>query len=281
MLRWRVLVILVSLIFAAALESASAFGLFAFKPSDGEVWTAGFRAFVSRTGMRDDLILQAGFAGSASEFALVVPVPTKPNIGYADAGIFDELYRIVHPKIIPGADTPPNTSSSPKPIRLENIAVIQPSQPEALVMWLQSKGCRVQSEAQRIIQEYANKGFYFVVATVSVVPKPEARWLSPVIISFESDKALLPMRLLALIGRSILSQVFVSTSVRVSADGLAEYGSAGSPTRSPYRLNEFPMFFQFVRTNTMVTELRGLIDPGAVTADVYFKPNKQKPASGG
>lgn len=281
MLRWRVLVILALFAFTAALGSAGAFGLFAFKPSDGEVWTAGFRVFVSRTGTREDLILQAGFAGSASEFALVVPVPAKPNIGYADAGIFDELYRIVHPKIIPGTDTPPNTTLAPKPIRLENTAVIQPSQPEALVMWLQSKGCKVQPEAQRVIQEYANKGFYFVVATASVVPKPEARWLSPVIISFESDNAVLPVRLLALNSRPIPSQVFVSTSVRVSADGLVEYGSAGSPTRSPYRLNEFPLFFQFVRMNTMVTELRGVIDPGAVTADVYFKPNKQKPAPGG
>lgn len=280
MLRWRALLSAVCIIIAA-IGSADAFGLFAFKPSDGEVWSPGFRVFVSRTGTREDIVLQVGFAGSASEFALVVPVPAKPNIGYADAGIFDELYRIVHPKIIPGAETPPNTASIPKPIRLENMAVIQPSQPEALVVWLQSKGCKVQPEAQRLIQDYANKGFYFVVAIATVVPKSEARWLSPVIVSFDSESAILPVRLLALNGRPVPSQVFVSTSVRVAADGLVEYGSAGSPTRSPYRLNEFPLFFQFVRMNTMVTELRGILDPGAITTDVYFKPNKQKPVSGG
>ena len=268
---------------AAALlmdQTACSFGFgsfFAQKSENVTLHMPGARAFICRSGIREDLILQVGFFGSAEEFAWVVPVPARPAVRLADPGVFDELRRIFNPRIIPGPGTrvssePTPAEQAPPPVQIRDVAVIAPSEPGALVRWLRSNKFEIPPPAYGIIQDYTKRGWYFITARVRTSPAPVARWLQPLWIAFPSQRAVLPARLSSLNSRPLVAQLFVAADVVVQAPGFTEVYRTASPLRTKYKLNEFPLFFQIVTRDCKLTELRATLEPKQMESDIAIVP---------
>jgi hypothetical protein len=258
--------------------SASAFAVGAFfsgKTGSGEVHAPGARVFIHRTGIREDMILQIGFAGSGSQFAWVIPVPSKPTFQYTDARIFDELRSICNPRIIQDGGKPsPDLKSSPepKPVGFVDLVVIPPGQKDALSRWLHGNGYATSEGALSVIRDYADKQWYFIVARVKASPSSGARWLQPVWITFETQRAIIPTRLTSANSTPLAAQIYVSAEKSVIADGLSAVYTTASPLRTKYKLDEFPLFFRLVRQDTRLTELRGVLDPKVLDSDIILSP---------
>jgi hypothetical protein len=260
------------------MTAGSAFAVGAFFASDSDkedVFAPGARAFVIRNGIHEDLILQVGFAGNASKFAWVVPVPSKPTIQYGNAGIFDELRDILNPYLFTkdaSAAEKLQKKNEPKPILPDEFAIIPPTDKDALTRWLQASGYRITPQSTKLISDYVDKGWFFVIAKINAAPAPGARWLAPVMLSFDAQKAVLPANLTSLNSKPIILQLYVASSVLVSVPGLTESHTSDSPARSKFKMNEFPLFYQFVTRESKLTELNGLLDPSLLQSDIIISP---------
>jgi len=157
---------------------------------------------------REDLILSVRYEGNADEFAWVIPVPARPSVEVADPEIFWELADLTRAYVVSGSK-----GLSPGMISLEgpgvdvleekivgpyDVAILSAGDPAALVDWLNSNGYSFPEASEEIIEEYIRKGWYFVASKIST--GAEASGLAkgaiePLILSFESDRIVYPLRI--------------------------------------------------------------------------------------
>jgi len=279
-MRSRSMALRVAVVAGLALQSAGVFGIGALFPRQGSganLYTPGARAFIHRSGLREDLILQIGFAGKPAEFAWVIPIPSRPVAQFANASIFEELRRVFNPRLIPGPGTrvpaePGKGEQGPPPVQIQDSTIISPYEAGALPRWLRSNGYEVPDAAYGVIQDYVKHQWFFVVARVRASPAENPRWLQPVWITFQSQRAVLPIKLASLGAKPIVAQLFVAADVFVRAPGFVEAYRSDSPARTSYKQNELPLFFQVVTRDCKLTELRRRLDPKDISADIAIVP---------
>jgi len=271
-----ILLIISSALFLA-FQSVPVFAVGAFftaKSGGQEVYLPGARAFVSRNGIKEDLILQVGFAGNAADFCWVVPVPSRPTVKVTDPQVFDELAMIVNPRIIPPPNAPQSTDSKGQLpfVKVHDIRVFSPSEQQGVARWLVDNGYTVPPSAYPKIQDYVKRGWYFVVSKVHVTPDGTARWMQPLWITCDVPRATLPSKLTSLNPKPIIVQLFVATDVVVTAPGFTEAFTNGSPARTSFKLNTFPRFFQITVKDCKLTELRATLYPQQIIEDTVITP---------
>lgn len=254
--------------------------LFPQETSGAKVRMAGARALVHRNGMREDLILQVGFTGTASEFAWVVAVPNAPSVQFANAAIFEELGRICNPRIIPSgpaAKAPPKAAPpEPAPIQVQSFAVYPPTDPTGLTRWLRANHFTIPAASYAVLQDYVKRRWHFIAARVRMTPSDEARWMQPLWIAFYNERAALPARLSSLNEAPIPAQLFVVADVVTKAPGFTEVYNTDTPARTKFKLNEFPLFFRVVTRDCKLTELRGMLDSANTGEDITIVPKAKK-----
>lgn len=247
---------------------------FSSESANSEVYMPGARVFVHRSGNREDMVVQAGFVGNASSFVWMIPVPTRPTVQFASESVFDELQRIMQPRVVPSGvfTQKPEVKDAVKPVGLGDVTVIPSIRPDTVIEWMESSGYKVPADAKNVISDYCKQGWYFVVARAKATPASEARWLQPLWISFDTPRACIPTRLASANSKPFALQLYASAKVKVKAPGLEEVYATTSPLRTKYRENEYPMFFRMVTKDTSLTELRGILDPKQLTYDIVLTP---------
>lgn len=264
--------VLLALCLPARLWAVGAF--FVAQDGNKQVQTVGARAFLVRNKTMEDLLLQVGFSGSASEFAWVIPVPARPTLRVGDPAVFDELQSVFMPRILPkgpfSAPQKPNVEP-PKPVRMGETIILPPDW-YALSQWLKTNHYQMPAEAIEIIQDYVRRRWYFIVVRVHTEPERFPRWLQPIWIAFESRRASFPLRISSLNGNRFATQLYVASDTAVKAPGFVEASQTSSPLRTEYKLNEFPLFFQAIRRDSRLTELRSMVDPKQITSDLVIVP---------
>jgi hypothetical protein len=256
-----------------------AVGAFFVPKADGsQVTMLGARAFVYRNGMKEDLILQVGFSGDATDFAWVIPVPAQPQVKTADPVIFDELYSILNPLILP-----PNGSSNSatqkrakllpiKPVSVRDVKVIPPIEQGALAKWLSDNHYEAPSAAYDLLTDYYKRGWYYIVVRIRTSKQDGSRWIEPLRITFDSQRASVPARLSTLNSKPFVTQIYVAADVPVKAAGFTEAHSTDSPPRSKFKMIEFPTFFSIVNRDCKLTELLAQLTPQNITSDIVVMP---------
>lgn len=268
----------IMLVLIAAFLSTTTFAVgafFASRTANTQVTFAGARAFIVRDGINEDLTLQVGFFGNATDFAWVVPVPSRPSVKFADDTIFDELHRICNPRIIPNGvrkSTDPRNTSEPAPVKLQDITIIPASDDEALTRWLQNGDYVVPKDIKNLTSDYTKRGWYFIAGRVKTVSDTNSRWLQPLKISFSNKNAILPIKFSMLNTAPFNTQVYIAAKVAAASPGFKEIYVTGTPPRNSFKANDFPLFFQSLVKDCNLTELWGVIDPKTITSDIIFSP---------
>jgi len=179
------------------------------------------------------LVLSVGFQGNAEEFAWVVPVPGRPEIGLSDSQVFWELSHLTR-RYIPGPakggcapadEAPPDGVDviQEKEIGPYATAILSAENPRALVDWLHANEYLFPAAGEAILTEYIEKEWYFVATRINAVDERTGRALAegtiePLVLSFASDEIVYPLRITSLSAKSPQVLLYVLADRIVAPD---------------------------------------------------------------
>jgi len=218
---------LLSLSLLGATNEASAFcGHYAGQVG-AELYNNASQIAVARQDGRTTLTLVNDFEGDASEFAVVIPVPTvlgEEDVQVVDPSVVSRVDAYSAPRLVTyecedfswGGDTGAALDSANEEddggtgedaddsVTVEatfsageyDIVILSAEESGALITWLNDNGYGVSTDAEDLLGEYVSSGAKFFAAKVNLENIPEgASYLSPLQFGYESEVFSLPIRL--------------------------------------------------------------------------------------
>jgi hypothetical protein len=199
---------------------AWACGCGAYIPDTAGPAVVNERALLAWDGHREDILMSLNVRGRSSTAAWIMPVPTTAGVTLAEAGMFDELNRLTAPRIeyrdswwptfgwlhgFAGADGLVSAAApghhvdvlSNQRIGPFDVTRLAADDPAALSTWLATRGFAQPSGLDRNLAPYLADGWQ--VVAIRLVPDARGAALTgvlqPLRLSFDSDRAVYPMRL--------------------------------------------------------------------------------------
>ncbi len=168
-----------------------------------------------------DLILKISVQGDVDQFGWVVPLPSVPQTGKADAKLFQELHKYVQARLVArspktksdgsenrGGLAAPEATKDVEVISREtvgsfDVSIVKERQAGSLNQWLTDNKYQPVAGGDKVIEWYRKKGYVFACMRVSdaAFSKDQAVDLHPLRLSFKTggrDGIFFPMRLTGL-----------------------------------------------------------------------------------
>lgn len=224
--------LLFSLLTIGMFAQSQAFCGFYVAQADASLFNKTSKVILARDGNRTSITMASDFSGDVAEFAMVVPVPTviqRDQISVVDASIFDKLDAYSSPRLVEYYDEDPCDTRNPEEylnmevvdrnatsanvermnealgIKVEasytvgeyDIMVLSAKESSGLKIWLKANGYQIPAHAEAILEPYIKNGVKFFVAKVNLAEyaKKDKQQLSPLQMTFETNKFMLPIRL--------------------------------------------------------------------------------------
>jgi len=224
-------VILTITLFAAT--QAHAFCGFYVAKGDTKIFNRASQVVMVRDGDRTVMTMANDFQGSARDFAVVIPVPTKIERGQihvADKALIDHLDAYSSPRLVEYFD--PDPCSVPEPrmmmapagavseaitvskardraqslgVTIEakytvgeyDILILSAKQSNGLETWLTENGYTLPKGAASVLGSYIRQNMHFFIAKVNLGEQARLgfNYLRPLQVAYESPKFMLPIRL--------------------------------------------------------------------------------------
>lgn len=223
--------ILILTLFAAT--QARAFCGFYVAKGDTKIFNRASQVVIVRDGDRTVMTMANDFQGSARDFAVVIPVPTKIERGQihvAEKALIDHLDAYSSPRLVeyfdpdPCAPVPPPmamrnavseaitvTASAPAMrakslgVTIEakytvgeyDILILSAKQSSGLETWLTENGYTLPKGAASVLGSYIRQNMHFFIAKVNLGEQARLgfNYLRPLQVAYESPKFMLPIRL--------------------------------------------------------------------------------------
>ncbi|MFH1730468.1 MAG: DUF2330 domain-containing protein [Planctomycetota bacterium] len=173
----------------------------------------------------ETLHLQSNYSGPARGFSWVIPVPARPKVERSSWDIFRAAEELTRPRValtrVKGGGlgcgcgvqmwAEPDrrvetgvTMLESLEIRELHVDILAAKEGGGFIRWLRKNGYAVPEEARRVLQEYIDKGFFFV----AVKMRPESlaalaksgrgdvtTGLTPLAITFEAERPFFPLKI--------------------------------------------------------------------------------------
>lgn len=181
-----------------------------FHPEDN---THGLLVFESG---QEKLILEPAFTGNATDFGLVLPLPSRPKLNEAPEKLFIELEDLTNPvRSFGGGFGPTSLSvgeSAPRGVRVIEqkdvgdfkTTVLTADSTTALIQWLKENNYQYHPSDEQNFEYYVEKGGYYFVAMKVNMEKAKVDSsgflkgkLRPIEFSFSTERPMLPLRSMA------------------------------------------------------------------------------------
>ncbi|MFH1236391.1 MAG: DUF2330 domain-containing protein [Parcubacteria group bacterium] len=179
----------------------------------------------------ETLVVSTTFRGNADDFAWVVPVPGKPEVSGGSDELFTSLaeltgYPYTYEPNYYGLGTSEDkvggsgvTVIETKQIDYYDVTVLTSDEQGALVNWLQEHEFDFPDSASYILNSYIENGWYFVAMRVNpesldwtdVSEQLRTGHATPVVISFETDNLVYPLKISSVVSQQIEPTVKVQT----------------------------------------------------------------------
>jgi len=223
--------ILILTLFAAT--HAHAFCGFYVAKGDTKIFNRASQVVIVRDQDRTVMTMANDFQGSARDFAVVIPVPTKIERGQihvAEKALIDHLDAYSSPRLVEYFDPDPCalqrpemdmsgavseaitvTASSPAMrakslgVTIEakytvgeyDILILSAKQSSGLERWLTENGYKLPNGAAYVLGSYIRQNMHFFVAKVNLGEQARLgfNYLRPLQVAYESPKFMLPIRL--------------------------------------------------------------------------------------
>ena len=216
-------------------SAGAAFGFCGFyvAQADTDLFNQASKVVIARDGERTVLTMVNDYQGEASEFAMVVPIPTfltEDQIHVGDMATIDHLDAYTAPRLVEYFDPDPcrqvrrerfrmlskavpeaapaavmESAAADLGVTIEasytvgeyDILILSAEESDGLETWLRQNRYQVPDGASRILGSYLRQDMRFFVAKVNLEAQAESGFqlLRPLQIAFESPKFMLPIRL--------------------------------------------------------------------------------------
>ncbi|MFH1749321.1 MAG: DUF2330 domain-containing protein [bacterium] len=175
-----------------------------FAPGDDKhIWQAVERAVIVHENNDQTMIMSPLYEGDKTDFAWIIPTPSKLQINTIDYDLFSNLDTIsnndfsIYKDIIKD-----NIELSELEVDSENLYTINTfkfSETSDMLDWLDSKNYNLPENSNYLIQRYIQKDWYFNIIEVnSENIKEDMGFLPPLLISFISEDLIYPIKLKSL-----------------------------------------------------------------------------------
>ena len=217
-----------------ASEPASAFCGFYVAKADATLFNKTSQVILVRNGDRTTITMSSDFEGNVKDFAMVVPVPVvlkRNDIRTVSSSLFSTLDTYSSPRLVEYYDNNPCETylmldevtsmkmnavagavmeeredvSKDYHVKIEaqytvdeyDILVLSAEESNGLERWLTDNGYRIPPGAKEVLEPYINSNMKFFVVKVNMeeLEKKGTKMLSPLQITFNSPKFMLPIRL--------------------------------------------------------------------------------------
>ncbi len=224
---------LIAITWLAVSVNAWAFCGFYVAKADASLFNKTSQVILVREGNRTTITMSSDFEGDVKDFAMVVPVPVvlqRSEIKTVPAQIFTTLDGYSGPRLVEYFDENPcqiieryesdqitsfeeampseavsKSSAGNYHVKIEarytvdeyDVLLLSADESSGLEKWLVSNGYRIPEGAREVLQPYINSGMKFFVVKVNEeeLRKRGTTFLSPLQITFNSPKFMLPIRL--------------------------------------------------------------------------------------
>lgn len=202
--------------------------------ADASLFNNKSEVIMVRDGKRNVITMSSDFKGNFKDFAMVVPVPVvlkETDIKVVNRRIFDVLNEYSAPRLVEYHDVNPcykpsmflcyseaTEMASAAPTSMDkdvlkkedykvtieaqyqigeyDILILSAKESSGLKNWLIDNGYKIPGAAEEVLEPYIKSNMKFFVVKVNLDKVPAAtEYLSPIQLSFEHDKFMLPLRL--------------------------------------------------------------------------------------
>lgn len=221
-----------------------------FVPHDFSGYETGQRAFIYFTGQSETLVVSANFRGNAKDFSWVIPTPSKPEVGKADLTLFKDLTEITNTDEQPvelsgrlaGSGAPKSSSVQvieQKKVGIYDTAVLKATDEKALANWLTTNGYTFPTDKNSELKSYVDNGWYFAIAKIQPDFIGQTKTdvalmngtLTPIKLTFTSDKIIYPMKLTGIALRSTLQETTATATTTTKPGDIPEIVSPDMPIK--------------------------------------------------
>jgi len=173
----------------------------------------------------ETLHLQSNYFGPARGFSWVIPVPARPKVERSSWRIFQTAEKLTRSRVMtlrrtfrgsgchcgaqmggePGRRVETGvTMLESLEIRELHVDILAAKEGGGFIRWLRKNGYAVPEEARRVLQEYIDKGFFFVAVKVrkealAALAKSGrgnvTTGLTPLAIAFETERPFFPLKI--------------------------------------------------------------------------------------
>ena len=215
--------------------SSQAFCGFYVAKADASLFNNKSEVIIVRDGLRTTITMSNDFKGNVRDFAMVVPVPAvlaEKDIRVTNRRIFQSLDAYSAPRLVEYYDHNPCTPvydqlfsvaesapTSTRSLMADNeslnkkeykvtieaqytvgeydILILSAKESNGLKRWLTDNGYKIPAQAEEVLDPYikSNMKFFVVKVNMDEFYVNNSEYLSPIQITFESEKFMLPIRL--------------------------------------------------------------------------------------
>ena len=268
--------------FALASSAAAFCGFFVAK-GDSKIFNRSNQVIIARDGNRSVFTMMNDYQGDVKDFARIVPIPVVPkraDIRIGDPSIVKKLDAYSAPRLVEYFDENPCTpvmmeDAMPAPtsaaapgssqaranalgVKIEasyqvgeyDITILSAAQQSGLATYLRGEGYKLPPGADAMLGGYIRGGMKFFVVRVNLqrFNKSGGGFLNPIVLSYTSEKFMLPIRLGTLNspGEQDLTVYLLSPYGRVET---SNYRTTGVPTDQEVPMlvkDQFASFYRHV-----------------------------------
>jgi len=245
------------------------------------------RALLSLRDGRQEIVLGLDLAApddasTSRRPAVLLPVPSTPTVSALDedeSPVFNALELATRPLETPDDDEDDGVSAAaPKDSVVSvlsreriggyDVTRLRAGDAGALRSWLNRGGYATPAAAEPILRDYVRRDWAFVAIRLADPVRGEQGTLSPLRVSFASEKLVYPLRLSSVAQQPVDVQLYVAGEHRVLATGFDTYFSGPVSGLRP----ALPAAVAGVVRGRYLTRL-GIAsdDPSKITSDVFFR----------
>lgn len=214
----------------AAPAAACACGVPAPRPGD-EVQVGKEYAIVSWDGEQERIELLLDMLATTDDVGLIVPTPAPAAVTAGDRELFADIEEAIAPKQVvvddwwsgDGGDgsaggAPPQVLDQVQlgPVEATTLAA---GDATGLTEWLDTNGYAVRDEITEGLEDYVERGWYFVAMRLTG-DEPLEGLLDPVVLTFDSDRLVYPMALSQAATTEQQARLYVFQDHRARVTGL-------------------------------------------------------------
>jgi len=268
------LTLAVAALTVAISTTAQAFCGFYVARADTSLFNRASQVVLVRDDNRTVITMANDFQGAASEFAVVIPVPTfieRGQIHVADRALIEHLDGYTAPRLVEYHDPDPcmryelksmsSDAAFPQAVReLESsaarsrgvtieasytvgeydILILSAEESDGLIKWLDENDYRIPAGAAKVVDSYLKQDMRFFVAKVNLEEQSRLgySYLRPLQVAYESNRFMLPIRLGTLNARG-KQELYVYGLTRTGRIETTNYRTVKLPSNT-----EVPEFVQ-------------------------------------